>query len=269
MNILAFLPLLFYACASVLLVLGFLARRKNLGRWGLAFCLIGLAGQTAWMLSLYSNGFFTGRESYLLFLAWGLVAIALLAWWRLKIEILLLAAAPLAFFLALFVLLSQRQASAVEASLYGPVFILHLVTVFTAFAFMAIGAVAGLLFLWQEKAIKKKTPLSVHQKDLPSLAMLDKVNALTTRFGFPLFAVGVLLGFVWARLAWGAVLTGDAKEVFSLLVLIVYAVLFHQREALGWCGKKPALMALFVFALSLFSLLVVNTLFSTHHNLLV
>lgn len=269
MNMLALLPLLFYAGASILLVLSFLARRKTLGHWGLALCLIGLAGQTAWMFSLYSRGFFMGRESYLLFLAWGLVAIALLAWWRLKVEILLLAAAPLAFFLVLFVLLGQRAAVPTEASLYGPVFVMHLVAVFTAFAFMAIGAVAGLLFLWQEKAIKKKTPLSVHQKDLPSLALLDKVNAITTRYGFPLFAIGVLLGFVWARLAWGAILTGDAKEVFSLLVLIVYAVLFHQREALGWCGKKPAMMALFVFALSLFSLLVVNTLFSTHHNLLV
>ncbi len=266
----ALIPLLCYACASILLALGFLARKKSLGRWGLVFCLAGVAGHTVWVLTLLNSGFFGGRESYLLFLALGLMAVGLLVWWRLKMDTLLLAASPFAFFLLLFVLLNKNTTgAAAETSLYGPVFLLHLGAVFTAFALMAVGAVAGLLFLWQEKAIKKKTPLTEHQKDLPSLALLDKINAFTTRFGFPLFAVGVLLGFVWARLAWGAILTGDAKEVFSLLVLIVYAVLFHQREALGWCGKKPARMAIFVFLLSLFSLLVVNTLFSTHHNLLV
>ena len=98
------------------------------------------------------------------------------------------------------------------------------------------------------------------------LGALDRVNALATLIGFPCYSLGVLCGFLWARISWGSFMSGDFKEWISLLILAVYALLFHQRQALGWRGRKPAILAIIIFAASLFSMFVVNTVLSTQHG---
>ena len=129
-----------------------------------------------------------------------------------------------------------------------------------------VAAGAGALFLWQESAIKHKTPLDGFRKDLPALGALDKVNAMATLVGFPCYTLGVLSGLLWARISWGSFMSGDFKEWISLVILALYALLFHQRQALGWRGRKPAILALVIFAASLFSMFVVNTVLSTQHG---
>ena len=129
-----------------------------------------------------------------------------------------------------------------------------------------VAAGAGALFLWQEGAIKKKMPLEGFRKDLPALGALDRVNAMATLIGFPCYSLGILCGFLWARISWGSFVSGDMKEWVSLIILAVYALLFHQRQALGWRGRKPAILALVIFSASLFSMFVVNTVFPTQHG---
>ena len=80
------------------------------------------------------------------------------------------------------------------------------------------------------------------------MAALDRINGLATLVGFPFYTLGVICGFVWAGLAWGSMFSGDPKELMSLAVWALYALLFHQRQALGWQGRKPALMALGIFS---------------------
>jgi len=116
------------------------------------------------------------------------------------------------------------------------------------------------------KSIKSKAPLEGFRRDLPSLGTLDKVNAMATKVGFPCYAVGVLCGFLWARVHWGSFGSGDLKVWISLIILAIYALLFHQRQALDWKGRKPAILAIVIFAASLFSMFVVNTAFPTQHG---
>ena len=58
----------------------------------------------------------------------------------------------------------------------------------------------------------------------------------------------------------------DAKEVVSIIVWLLMAYVFHGRLATGWRGRKPARLMVLVFGLSLFSIVVVNTLMETHHS---
>jgi ABC-type transport system involved in cytochrome c biogenesis permease subunit len=133
---------------------------------------------------------------------------------------------------------------------------------------MALAGGAGILFLIQERRIKSKEPLTGFRRDLPALSVLDSVNGLSVLFGFPLYSLGILFGMVSARLAWGTLFSGDPKELISLLVWGLYAFLFRQRLAGGWRGRKPAILAVAVFAAALFSLFAVNTLMTTHHSFL-
>lgn len=260
--------LLLYAVASVAIVAGLLGRNTKVKRVAFGLTFAGFALQTLFLLvGLTTPGWdAASRSAYLLPLAWVLAATGLLMWWKLRLDILLLFFPPLAFILLFVSLVLHSQGTALPEALNGPIFSLHLGGIFIGIGLMAVAAGAGSIFLWQERSIKAKTPLAGFRKDLPALAALDRINSMATMVGFPFYTLGVICGFAWARMTWGTVLSGDLKEWISLLIWASYALLFHQRQALGWRGRKPAMMALVIFGASLFSLFVVNSFFSTHHS---
>ena len=148
-------------------------------------------------------------------------------------------------------------------------FTIHIGTIFISIGLMALAFGAGVLFLMQERTIKSKNRMTGFQKDLPALASLDRINEIATTVGFPLFSIGILFGFVSARLSWGTLLSGDPKELVSLIAWGLYAWLFHQRFAQGRQGRRPAQLAVAVFLFCALSLIVVNLALPSHHNFLI
>ncbi len=265
-DVLFLLTLLLYAVASVALLAGYIGRSGkakgialgiSLASFGLHTLLLAAVACSEWEL--------IGRSLYLLPLSWAFMGIGLIMWLWQKTTVQLLFIPLVAFILLIVALLLDARGVAVTAAMTGPVFGLHLISIFIGLGLMSVAAGAAVFFLRQEKKLKAKTRLSGLRADLPSMAALDRINGLATLVGFPFYTLGVICGFVWAGLAWGSMFSGDPKELMSLAVWALYALLFHQRQALGWQGRKPALMALGIFAASLFSLLVVNFLLSTRH----
>jgi ABC-type transport system involved in cytochrome c biogenesis permease subunit len=265
---LSLLTLLLYVLASVAAIAGLLARHNIIKRLAFGLTLAGFGLHSLLLLiRLASPEWHIGsRSAFLLPLAWCLVAVGLVIWWKLRHNIVLLFSPPLAFLLLFVSLVLHGQSTALPQTLSGPIFSLHLVSVFIGIGAMAVAAGAALVFLYQEKFIKSKIALSGFRKDLPALAVLDKMNSLATWIGFPFYTLGMLCGFTWARMLWGKILSGDPKELLSLLIWLIYAALFNQRQALGWRGRKPAIMALLIFSASLFSMFAVNMLLPTHHS---
>ena len=74
-----------------------------------------------------------------------------------------------------------------------------------------------------------------------------------------MYTLGIVSGLIWAKPVFGGTVTGDPKEVISIVIWLFYSVLFHNRLTKGWKGRKPAQLAVFVFILCLFSIIVVNT----------
>ena len=124
---------------------------------------------------------------------------------------------------------------------------------------------AGALFLFMEGRIKSKQSVKGFWQDMPALSMLDRINALTVLTAFPLYTLGIVSGLVWAKPVFGGVVTGDPKEVVSIVIWALLSVLFNNRVTKGWRGRKPAQLAVFIFILCLFSIVVVNTFMETHH----
>jgi ABC-type transport system involved in cytochrome c biogenesis permease subunit len=54
--------------------------------------------------------------------------------------------------------------------------------------------------------------------------------------------------------------------VVTIGIWLIYAYLFHQRLALGWQGRKPAKLAIFIFIVSVVSLLGINYFLPSHHT---
>ena len=263
----SWLCLALYALATVASFPGVLGRSPRVKRLAYLLCASGFLAHTIWLLISLFSGIFSNvsRGFYLLPLAWFLAAAGLVMSRRQRQEIILHFVAPWAFFLCACALGFSNAPAAVTMT--GPLLWLHLAGIFVGIGVMAVAAGAGSMFLWQEKAIKTKSRIAGFRRDLPALSSLDAINAMATRIGFPCYSLGLLCGFLWSRIAWGSMMAGDlVKGCFSIAILLVYALLFHQRQALGWRGRKPAILAIVIFIASLVSLFIVNTFFPSQHG---
>ena len=264
------LTLAVYALAGALGLAGMLARRVSLRRAACRVAIAAFACQTL-LLALGAHAMHPGGltlGAYLQMLAWFVLLCGLGLWARFRQEAPLIFATLLGLILFLMSTPWLEEAVPLPPSLRGPFFALHIGALFLSLGLLALAFAAGALFLFLERRIKSKQRMGGIWQDMPALAVLDKINAICALTAFPLYTVGIVAGLFWARPVFGGTLTGDPKEVVSIFVWLLLAVLFHNRLANDWKGRKPARLAVFIFLLSVFSLVVVNVFMETHHAFL-
>lgn len=256
-----------YALAGAVGLIGILARRTAWRRAACTLAGVAFACQTL-LLMLGVHGMHPGGltlGAYLQMLAWFVLLCGLGLWVRFRQETPLIFAALLGLIPFLISTPWLEQAVPLPPLLQGPFFALHIGALFLSLGLLALAFTAGALFLFLERRIKSKQRMRGIWQDMPALTILDRINAVCALTAFPLYTVGIVAGLAWAPPVFGSLLIGDPKEVVSLLVWLLLAILFHNRLANGWKGRKPARLAVFIFLLSLFSLLVVNVFMETHH----
>jgi len=266
-DILPILVIGLYFLGTGLYVLGSALRGERLKAAALVLAGVGFAlhflDLVQQLAAADSHGALTSGRFLFCLLGFGILIIFLLLWWRLRLRFLVVVALPL----ALVFYATANATTGIKASLppmlSGLFFLLHIGTLFASMAMLGMAFGAGLAFLHLEKRIKTKTGLKTFQKDMPSLDTFDKVNHWVIVIGFPLYTIGLASGFVWAWLASKRVFSFDPKEILALVMLGLYAYLFHQRLAYGWRGRKPAVMAIGVFLLTVLSMLGINFLVPT------
>ncbi len=89
---------------------------------------------------------------------------------------------------------------------------------------------------------------------------LDQITYDSIRFGFVLLTLGLLIGSVWAKSAWGDFWVWDPKENWSLVTWLVYAAYLHLRKVKGWRGERAAWLAVAGFAVVMFTYLGIGLL---------
>jgi len=205
-------------------------------------------------------------QFYMSLLAWFFVLIFFVLWWRLKHDFLSMITAPLALVLFSSSLAVRTQVLAVPEHFSALWFSLHVGTIFVSLALIAMAFGAGLAYLHLEKIIKTKAKMPGFSKDLPSLETFDRANDWAVRIGFPLYTVSIMSGFLWASFTWKRVISWDPKELITIVIWAIFALLFHQRVVQGWRGRKPAKTAIVLFVLCMVSLVGVNFLLPSHHS---
>jgi ABC-type transport system involved in cytochrome c biogenesis permease subunit len=93
---------------------------------------------------------------------------------------------------------------------------------------------------------------------LPDPRKLEDITYRVIIAGWPLLTVGIVMGGMWANEAWGRFWGWDPKETWALITWVVYAGYLHTRITLGWAGKRPAAIAVFAFAVVVFTFMGVN-----------
>lgn len=135
-------------------------------------------------------------------------------------------------------------------------FIPHVVIYFFGYAALFIAATAALVYLLRPKPVKIDRPDLIPGGIVDLEGLLD--NAV--RFGFGLLTVGLLIGAVWAREAWGDYWTWDPKETWSLVTWLLFAAYLHLHYLGGWRGRKLATLVLIGFGAVMFTYLGMHLL---------
>ncbi len=200
------------------------------------------------------------------FLAWAVVGVYFFLSYRgPKVYTLGTFLAPLVLFLMIISAISPATILPLPPALRSFWLPIHAILSLVSYAFFLVAAVAGLMYLVQERQVKKKTLGGIFRR-LPPLESLDRLNELCLKYGFPLLTLGIITGALWAEEAWGSYWSWDPKETWSLILWFIYAALLHERLIVGWRGRRAALMALLGFVVWIISFFMVNLFLSGLHT---
>lgn len=264
------LTIAMYLLAAGVGMTGMILRKKLWCKAGSYLALLAFFCQTFTLLMGY-HGITPGgpsRGAYLQLLAWFCLLCGIAAWWRLKQDSLLLMVVPLALILFLMSISSLHAILSLPDQLSVPFYTLHIGSLFLSLGMLSLGFISGIFFIFLAKRIKNKKNMKGFWQDMPALSLLDKINAACAISSFPLYTIGVIAGLFWSIPVYGKMFNGDPKEISTLIIWLMLAVLFHNRLAKGWKGRKPAILAISIFILSCLSIIVVNFFLPTHHAFL-
>ncbi|TXG85912.1 MAG: c-type cytochrome biogenesis protein CcsB [Thermomicrobiales bacterium] len=133
----------------------------------------------------------------------------------------------------------MREVDALNPALQNrPLMTVHVSAAILAYATFAVSFAAAVLFLIQ---------LRKNVSWLPSAEMLDDIGYRAVTIGFPMLALVLILGSVWAHQAWGAYWSWDPKETAALFTWLVYGVYLHTRSLRGWRGQRSAIILIIGF----------------------
>jgi cytochrome c-type biogenesis protein CcsB len=118
----------------------------------------------------------------------------------------------------------------------------HVAVAIVAYGSFAIGAAAAALYLVQPEG---------GRWGLPKPSILDEMGYRAVIVGFPFLTLTIILGAVWADVAWGRYWSWDPKETASLVTWLIYGAYLHARVMRGWRGNRAAWLLVIGFLATL------------------
>jgi ABC-type uncharacterized transport system permease subunit len=110
------------------------------------------------------------------------------------------------------------------------------------YAALVFGAVAAMLYLFQERELKRKKPRNLYYR-LPPLATLDDLVSKSMALGFVFITLAIIAGTTWAFIEMKTRWISDPKIVISFVTWGTYMAMVFFRVTAGWRGRKAAIMA--------------------------
>lgn len=165
-----------------------------------------------------------GYETMLL-MAWFVMVLALVAARRFRIAL------PFGFLMSGFFLLVSHinqmdpQITHIMPVLSSPLLSVHVSVIMMSFALLSLTFICGLTAIIL-RLVRGRNAVELDGQ-LDSLALLSRLLLYPA---LALLGVGIFVGAIWANVSWGTYWSWDAKEVWGLITLMVYAVAAHDAS---------------------------------------
>lgn len=199
------------------------------------------------------------------FFTWTLLAAYLvLGVWR-RLRFVGAFAAPLLFAVGVFALMPALDQRGPRPNFQGDPVSLHAALVLLSYGAFALGGVAGLMYLTQERDLKFHK-LRAAFSLLPPIQRLETVIGRALLAGFLLLSAGLVVGAFWLKPPEGLTYRGDVKVLWSVLVWLVYLVLLVLRWKFAQRGRRLAWGALGSFTFVLLTFWGAYLLSAVHHR---
>lgn len=170
---------------------------------------------------------------------------------RARIEALGVFVAPV----ALTFVLGSRFVGSPERHVTGAFLALHVLVNLLGEAFFLLACGAAILYLVQEKQLKRKRAGGWLAR-LPSLEALDRATHRFLLSGFPLLTIGIVSGTVWAGRLESGTPAEIARAAFGYGTWLLFGAVLVLRAAAGWRGRKAAYGTIVGFAFAVAVLVV-------------
>jgi cytochrome c-type biogenesis protein CcsB len=206
-----------------------------------------------------------GFKSALSFFSWSIIFAYLIFQMKFRLRVLGSFIAPFAAFLMIISSTMSWPEGPVDPRFKSLWLTVHIGAAFMGNGLFAITFLAAIMYLILERSIKQKKFGSFYSR-LPSLATLDSINYHSLIYGFAFLTFGMITGSIYAQSAIGTYWQWDPKEVWSLITWLSYAVLIHERLAVGWRGRRAAWMSIVCFCLLIFTFLGVSLWLGGYHS---
>ena len=147
----------------------------------------------------------------------------------------------------------DKSISALNSVLDSPLLAYHVSITIVSYAIFMIMAINGIIGLIT--------------KDTGTSERLLHFNSIMLYPGIICLAIGIIIGSIWAKTAWGTYWSWDPKETWALITLIVYVFgVFANESSIFLKDKRFHLFCIIAFAFVIFTFFGVNYLLEGFHS---
>jgi ABC-type transport system involved in cytochrome c biogenesis permease subunit len=154
---------------------------------------------------------------------------------------------PLVFLMTFMAALRKPVSPWSSETVRGAWLIIHVIAELAGYAALVFTAIGSLLYLVQERQLKRKAVPSIYRV-LPPLGTLDDLILKSLSTGFVCITAGLIIAIVWAFIEHGTRWIGNTSITLSFVTWGVYLALVFFRISAGWRGRKAAILSLVVLA---------------------
>jgi cytochrome c-type biogenesis protein CcsB len=263
------ISLVFTIIATAGFIIYVINQNKLIYKWSYRILLLGFIAHTLFLLQQYIHlgaAPVITLKSAFGFFSWSMIGAYLIFHLKFKLRVFGSFIVPLAtFFMITSFSIPGQQLFTIKPAFQNFWLIIHISTIFIGNGFFAITFISGIVYLMQEYQIKRKNIGPIYNR-LPSLETLDSINHRSLIYGFPFLTAGIITGAVFAQHLLGSYWRWDPKEVWTLITWLLYAALLHERLAVGWRGRRAAVLSIVAFLILLFSFIGSSLWLSDYHS---
>ncbi len=255
-----------YAASVALYAAAWRSTRQIVARAATAFMAAALVLNLALMLMRWHEAGRAPLKSLfesLVFFALCLAVVYLFFEWIYRTRVFGVPAMLLSFGCLVYALVKwDAEIVKLPPALQSPWFIPHVMVYFVGYAAVTLAAVLAAVQLLAPRVRLVQRLLTMKAGTILTGEPLDveKMAYEVVRFGFVLLTLGLLMGSIWAKSAWGDFWVWDPKENWSLVTWLIYGGYLHLRRVRGWRGDKGAWLLIVGFAVVMFTYLGMHLL---------